>query len=184
VPVCEPSVHIGNTTGSITGPRASSSIRRRFTRGSGVRDPAQFTSSTTRSLRLDDCWLPRCIGANIAHVPYVLHDYRKAYPAMIREACAADLLGAPACAHGMAQHDPIRVDGPEHGRGGQENLGPVLMRHEEAKEVGPLGYAGKQGTRVSRQAARARPVPHACERMQQPQGDHLSGPEASVRVFG
>ncbi len=58
------------------------------------------------------------------------------------------------------------------------------MRHEETKEAGPLREAGKQCPIVARQPAIERPVPHAFERMQQPQGDHLTGPEACLRVFG
>jgi hypothetical protein len=39
----------------------------------------------------------------------------------------------------MDQLDPIGVNDPEHRRGGQEDLRPRLMGHEEAKEPGPLG---------------------------------------------
>ena len=60
-------------------------------------------------------------------------------PAVIREAFTADLPEAPAFPDGMDQFDPICVDDPEHRRRGQEGLRPVLMRHEEAKELGPLG---------------------------------------------
>src|SRR6266481_6949746 len=55
-------------------------------------------------------------------------------PAMIGEAFPADLLGAAAFAHGMDQLDPIGVDDPEHRRGGQEALRPILMGLEETKE--------------------------------------------------
>jgi hypothetical protein len=60
-------------------------------------------------------------------------------PAMVREAFAADLLRAAAFAHGVDQLDPIGVNDPEHRRGGQEDLRPVLMGPEEAKEARPLG---------------------------------------------
>ena len=63
-------------------------------------------------------------------------------PAVIGEAFAADLLGAAAFAHGVDQLDAIGVDDPEHGRGGQEDLRPVLMGLEETKEPGALGEPG------------------------------------------
>jgi hypothetical protein len=44
----------------------------------------------------------------------------------------------------MDQLDPIGVDDAEHGRSGQEDLCPVVMRREETKEPGTLGEAGKQ----------------------------------------
>src|SRR5467141_2511205 len=43
----------------------------------------------------------------------------------------------------MDQLDPIGVNDPEHGRGGQEGLRPVVMGCEETKEPRPLGQAGK-----------------------------------------
>src|SRR5712664_702841 len=52
-------------------------------------------------------------------------------PAMIGEAFAADLLRAAALAHGVDQLDAVSVDDAEHGRSGQEDLHPVLMRFEE-----------------------------------------------------
>ena len=58
---------------------------------------------------------------------------------MIREAFAADLLRTPAFADGMNQLDAVGVNDPEHRRGGQEALRPVLMGHEEAKEPCALG---------------------------------------------
>ena len=64
-------------------------------------------------------------------------------PAVVRHAFAADLLRAPAFADGVDQLDPIRVDDPEHRRGGQEDLRPVLMGREETKEPGPLGHEGE-----------------------------------------
>ena len=60
-------------------------------------------------------------------------------PAMIREACAAALLRAPAFAHGMNQFDAVGVDDPEYRQGGQEDLRSLLMGREEAKEAGALG---------------------------------------------
>ena len=41
-------------------------------------------------------------------------------PPVMREACAAHLLGTAAFAQRMDQLDPVRVDDPEPGRGGQE----------------------------------------------------------------
>ena len=87
-------------------------------------------------------------------------------PAVIREACAADLLGAAAFADGMDQRNPVRVDDAEHGWGGQESLRPVLMRLQKTKEPGALGEAGKQGPRVARQPAIEGTVAHAFEGMQ------------------
>jgi hypothetical protein len=105
-------------------------------------------------------------------------------PAMIREAFATDLLGAAAFTDGMDQLDPIGVDDAEHRRRSQEDLRPVLMRLEEAEEPGALGEARKQGPIVARQPPMERPVPHTFEGMEQPQGDHLTGPEVGLGVFG
>src|SRR4030095_13094989 len=82
------------------------------------------------------------------------------------------------------QLDAIGVDDSEHRRGGQEDLRPVLMRPEEAKEPGALGEARKQRAIITRQPAIERPVVHPFEGMQQPQGDHLTGPEVRLRMFG
>ena len=67
-------------------------------------------------------------------------------PAVIRAACAADLLGAAAFAHGVNELNAIRVDDAEDCGSGQESLRPVLMGREEAKEPRPLGEPGKQRT--------------------------------------
>ena len=104
------------------------------------------------------------------------------HPAVIGEAFAAYLLGAPTLPDGVDELNPIGVDDAKDRRSGQEGLRPVLMGLEEAEEPGALGEAGKQGSRVARQPAMERPVPHAFERMQHPQGDHLTGPE--VRLSG
>jgi len=53
-------------------------------------------------------------------------------PAVSGEALAADLRGPPACAHGVDQRHPIRIQAPQDRRGGQEGLGPVLRRLAEA----------------------------------------------------
>ena len=103
---------------------------------------------------------------------------------MIREAFPADLLGAAAFAHGVDQLDPIGVDNPEDGRGGQEGLRPVVMGREEPKEPRPLGQAREQGAIVARQPAIECPVAPAFEGMQQPQGDDLTGPEVGLGVLG
>jgi len=58
------------------------------------------------------------------------------------------------------------------------------MGPEEAKEPGALGELGKQSTIVSGQPPIKRPVADAFEGMQEPQGDHLTGPEAGLGVFG
>jgi hypothetical protein len=105
-------------------------------------------------------------------------------PAVIREAFAADLLRAAAFADRVNQLNPIRVDDPEHRRGSQEDLGPVLMGREETKKPGAFGELGKQRPIVARQPAIERTVASAFERMQQPQGDHLTGPEAGLGMFG
>ena len=103
---------------------------------------------------------------------------------MIREPFAAHLLGAPAFAQGMDHLNPIGVDDPEHGWGGQADLGPVLMGLQKTKEPRPLGEAGKQRPIISRQPAVERTVAHAFERMQDPQGHDLAGPQGSVGMFG
>src|SRR5216683_2018525 len=105
-------------------------------------------------------------------------------PPVIRHAFAADLLRAAALAHGVDQLDPIGVDDPEHRRSGQEGCRPVLMGLQEAKEPRPLGEAGEQGAIVARQPPIKRAVADAFERMQQPQRDHLTGPEVGFGMFG
>src|SRR5215467_9001679 len=105
-------------------------------------------------------------------------------PPMVGEAFPADLLGAAAFAEGVHELDAIRVDDAEPGRRGQENPRPVLMGLQETKEPRPLGEAGEQRPIVARQPAIERPVPHTFEGMQQPQGDHLTGPEVRLRMFG
>src|SRR4029434_832137 len=76
------------------------------------------------------------------------------------------------------------VDDAEHGRSGQEDLRPVLMRPEEAKKAGPLGEPGEEGAIVARQPAIEGPVAHAFEGMQESQGDHLTGREAGLGMVG
>src|SRR6267142_3755316 len=105
-------------------------------------------------------------------------------PAMVGEALAADLLRAAAFTHRMDQLDPIRVNDAEHRWGGQKGLCPVLMGLQEAKEPGALGEAGEQGTIVSGQPAIEGAVAHAFEGMEEPQGDHLTGPEVGLGMFG
>src|SRR4030095_544465 len=105
-------------------------------------------------------------------------------PAVVREAFPANLLGTAAFAHGVDQLNPIRVDDAAHGRSGQQSLCPVLMGLEETKEPRPLGEAREQRPIVARQPAIERPVPDTFEGMQQPQGDHLTGPEVRLRMFG
>src|SRR6266446_2742256 len=46
------------------------------------------------------------------------------------------------------------------------------------------GQEGEPRPIVARQPARARTVPRAFERLPQPQGDDLTGPEAGLGVFG
>src|SRR6267154_2527724 len=103
---------------------------------------------------------------------------------MVGEAFAADLLRAAAFTHRMDQLDPIRVNDAEHRWGGQKGLRPVLMGLQEAKEPGALGEAGEQGTIVYGQPAIEGAVAHAFERMEEPQGDDLAGPEVGLRMFG
>jgi hypothetical protein len=105
-------------------------------------------------------------------------------PPVIREAFAANLLGTAAFAHRMDQLDPVRVDDAEHRRGGQEDLRPVLMRFQEAKEPGALGKPRKQRPIVARQPPIEGAVADAFERVQQPQGDDLAGPEVGLGMFG
>jgi len=66
-------------------------------------------------------------------------------PAMIREAFATNLLRAAPFPHRVAELDPIGVDDAEHGWSGQEDLRPVLMGPQEAKEAGALGRRGNNG---------------------------------------
>src|SRR5262249_8121860 len=103
---------------------------------------------------------------------------------MVGEAFPADLLGAAAFAHGVDQLNPIRVDDAEHGRRGQEGPRPVLMGLQKTKEPRPLGQAGDQRPIVACQPAIEGPVADAFEGMQQPQGEHLTGPEVGLGMFG
>ena len=72
---------------------------------------------------------------------------------MIREAFAADLLRAAAFAHGVDQLDAVGVNDPQHRRSGQEDLRPVLMGREEAKELVRSGSRGNNA-RESRASQR------------------------------
>src|SRR5262245_54975140 len=103
---------------------------------------------------------------------------------MVRHAFAADLLGTAAFADGVNQLDAIGVNDPKHRRGGQEALCPVPMGLQKTKEPGALGQAGKQRPIVARQPAIEGAVAHTFQGMQQPQGDHLTGPEVRLRMFG
>src|SRR5882724_5746662 len=58
------------------------------------------------------------------------------------------------------------------------------MGLQEAKEPRPLGELRKQGPIVARQPAIKGAVAPAFEGVEQPQGDHLTGPEASLGMFG
>src|SRR5262244_1602855 len=58
------------------------------------------------------------------------------------------------------------------------------MSPEEAKEAGALREPGKQWPIVAHQPAIKRPVADVFVRMQQSQGDHLTGPEMGLGVFG
>ena len=84
----------------------------------------------------------------------------------------------------MDQFDPIGVDDAEHRRRGQEALRPVLMGPEEAKEPGALGEVEKQRAIVARQLAIKGAVAHTFQGMQQPQGDHFTGPEVGLGMCG
>jgi hypothetical protein len=58
------------------------------------------------------------------------------------------------------------------------------MGLEKAKEPGALGKPRKQRPIVTRQPPIEGAVADAFERMQQPQGDHLTGPEVGLGMFG
>src|SRR5207245_4765361 len=101
-------------------------------------------------------------------------------PAVVREPFATDLLRTAAFTDRMDQCDRRGVDDAEHGRSGQEDLRPVLMGLEETKEPRPLGQEGERRPTVARQPAIERPVADPFERMQEPQGAHLTGPEVGL----
>src|SRR5215468_4909825 len=84
----------------------------------------------------------------------------------------------------MNQLDAVGVDDAEHGRGCHEELCPVLMGLQKTKESRPLGEPREQRPIVARQPAIEGPGAHAFQRMQQPQGDHLTGPEVGLGMFG
>src|SRR5256712_10668474 len=58
------------------------------------------------------------------------------------------------------------------------------MGLEETKKPRPFGEPREQCPIVARQPAIEGPGAHAFEGMQQPQGDHLTGPEVRLRMFG
>jgi hypothetical protein len=99
------------------------------------------------------------------------------HPAVVGHALAPARRRAAACADGVHARKPLRVDAAAHGRRGQADWGPGLMGLEKAAAPGALGAAGQPGPRGARQPALDRPVPHACEGRQPPQGDPLTGPE-------
>src|SRR5262249_60533907 len=67
---------------------------------------------------------------------------------------------------------------------GQEALGQVVRGLQERKEAGGLGEGGKQRPIVACQPAIEGAVAPAFERVQQPQGDHFTGPEVGLGMFG
>src|SRR6266516_4345016 len=69
-------------------------------------------------------------------------------PAMVREAFAADLVGAAALPYRMDQLEAIGVNDPQQRRNGQERGGPGPMGPEEPKEPRALGHAREQRTIV------------------------------------
>jgi len=106
------------------------------------------------------------------------------HPAMVREAFAAHLLGTPAFAHGVDQLDAVGVNDAEHRRSGQEDPRPSRDGSGRGERAACARGAGKQRAIVSGQPPVKRAVAHAFERMQQPQGDDLTGPEVGLGVFG
>ena len=58
------------------------------------------------------------------------------------------------------------------------------MGLQKTKESRPLGEPREQRPIVARQPAIEGPVADAFQRMQQPQGDHLTGPEVRLGMFG
>jgi hypothetical protein len=105
-------------------------------------------------------------------------------PAMIREAFAANLLGAATFLHGVDELDTIRVNDPRHGRGGQEDLRPGLMRPQEAKEPSALVEPWEQRPISARQPPIERPMSYAFERMQEPEGHDFTRPQGRMGMFG
>src|SRR5262249_59518550 len=91
--------------------------------------------------------------------------------------------GATAFGYGGDALDRNVVEAAEHGWSGKEALGPVLMGLEETKEPGALGEARKQRLIVTRQPPREGPIADTFERMQEPQGHRLTGPERRFGMF-
>src|SRR5256885_4605028 len=58
------------------------------------------------------------------------------------------------------------------------------MGLEETKKPRPFGEPREQCPIVARQPAIEGPGAHAFEGVEQPQGDHLTGPEVRLRMFG
>jgi hypothetical protein len=50
----------------------------------------------------------------------------------MREAFAADLLGAASFTHKVDKLDPVRIDAPKHRRRDQKGLSPGLFPHVQA----------------------------------------------------
>jgi len=161
-------------------------IALRGMKGGITQDNHAFFELSNQPLTRVICDIGRGTRPRHHQPPLVQHqtEFTADNPTVIREAFAANLFGTPAFAHGVDQLNPIRVDDPEHSRGGQEDLRPILMGLEEAKEAGPLGSLGEEGAIVAGQPPIERTVADAFERMQQPQGDYLTGPEAGLGMFG
>src|SRR4029453_14813843 len=124
------------------------------------------------------------------------HPFCKLCERLHHSACRRDDIGLnPACAKILTHgHYPLNLGligifdkltmPPQHCWGGQEDLRPVLMGHEEAKEPGALGEPREQWPIVARQPAIEGPVAPAFEGMEQPQGDHFTGPEVRSGCLG
>jgi hypothetical protein len=97
-------------------------------------------------------------------------------PAVVRQAFPASLPETAPVADGVNQFNPLRVNTPQDGGRGQEDLGPVLMGHAQPTEPGALGEPGKEPARVLHAPTIQGAVPHACEGMQEPQGHHFTRP--------
>ena len=76
------------------------------------------------------------------------------------------------------------IDDAQHRRGGQEDLGPHLMRFEQAKEPRAFWDVREQATIVACEPPIKRPVAHPFERMEESKRHDLTRPQSRVGMFG
>ncbi len=95
-------------------------------------------------------------------------------PPMVREPFGANLSVGPVFAPGMAEFDAVTVGDPQHGRFGQEDLGPVVVGLQEPKQAGALGQRREPARIIVAQ-------PAGCPRGQGARADAFQGEQQAER---